>query len=611
MALQRFIPTSPDVNIRSGQDLEGARFGHLNAIVEYINNNTVLPAGLNGYVQFNDNNALGGDPGLFWDNINKRLGVGTTTPLGILHLKSTAATTRMVIDGDAGQSKIITYRTAGLQRFDLYVNNIAETGSNAGSNFAISAYSDAGTLLNTPLSINRASGQVTFDERVKLESDSTVTTQTSAVIQSSTANASLVIAPNGTGALIANIPDGTITGGNARGQYAVDLQMIRDSNLKVAGGAKSVITGGQWNGIDINSGLAFIGGGYFNRIDNAGYAVLVGGSSNYINGGSGFFHTIVGGSANTTGGGGGGSFIGGGLNNNATGAGAGTISGGANNTASSNYSTISGGQSNTASTGTHTTVVGGQSNVASGQHSVAGGLSNTASGAKSFCFGNLNASSGIGVFNFNGQPEGSTITGNYAVNLSGGATTISAESGFSTGYNNNVSALGATAFGSFVRSYLRGQFATNNAFMFGSDRGSSQQSNLTASKQAALASNATTVLSLDGTGVTALIIPEGNNRLWAVKITATAFVSVAGGTLVLGDSYMGEYTLLFKKVGGVSSVVGVSSGNIIFDANMGSAAFTFAAGASQDLQITFKAPTTASATTFRCVARVELTEVAY
>ena len=74
---------------------------------------------------------------------------------------------------------------------------------------------------------------------------------------------------------------------------------------------------------------------------------------------------------------------------------------------------------------------------------------------------------------------------------------------------------------------------------------------------------------------------------------------------------MGEYTLLFKKVGGTSSVVGVNAGNIIYDTNMATAAFTFAAGASQDLQITFKAPTTASATTFRCVAKVELVEVAY
>jgi hypothetical protein len=66
----------------------------------------------------------------------------------------------MVMDGDAGQSKIITYRTAGLQRFGLYVNNTAESGSNEGSDFAIRAYNDAGTLLSTPVFIKRSTGNV-------------------------------------------------------------------------------------------------------------------------------------------------------------------------------------------------------------------------------------------------------------------------------------------------------------------------------------------------------------------------------------------------------------------------------------------------------------------
>jgi hypothetical protein len=86
------------------------------------------------------------------------VGIGTNTPIGILHLKRTAATTRMVMDGDAGQSKIITYRTAGLQRFGLYVNNTAESGSNAGSDFAVRAYNDAGTLITTALFIKRSTG---------------------------------------------------------------------------------------------------------------------------------------------------------------------------------------------------------------------------------------------------------------------------------------------------------------------------------------------------------------------------------------------------------------------------------------------------------------------
>ena len=88
------------------------------------------------------------------------VGIGTTAPVGILHLYKAAAATRLAIDGDAGQNRLISYRTGALQRFGLYVDNTVESGSNAGSNFAIRAYSDAGTLLSTPFFINRATGNV-------------------------------------------------------------------------------------------------------------------------------------------------------------------------------------------------------------------------------------------------------------------------------------------------------------------------------------------------------------------------------------------------------------------------------------------------------------------
>jgi hypothetical protein len=202
MALERFIPKSPDINIRNSQDFEVAKFGHLNTIVEYINNNTVQPAGLNGYVQFNDNAALGGDAGLFWDNTNKYLGIGTTTPIGILHLYKSAATTRMVMDGDAGQSKIITYRTGGLQRFGLYVNNTAESGSNAGSNFAIRAYSDAGTLLNTPVFIKRSTGNVgvntlTGTAKLQVVGSGSTSATTALLVQNSGATRLLQVTDDG------------------------------------------------------------------------------------------------------------------------------------------------------------------------------------------------------------------------------------------------------------------------------------------------------------------------------------------------------------------------------------------------------------------------------
>jgi hypothetical protein len=77
-----------------------------------------------------------------------------------------------------------------------------------------------------------------------------------------TADQNAALIPKGSGAIIAAIPDGTATGGNARGQYAVDLQTSRSAADQVASGNYSVITGGQKN---CSTGTnAFIGGGECN-----------------------------------------------------------------------------------------------------------------------------------------------------------------------------------------------------------------------------------------------------------------------------------------------------------------------------------------------------------
>jgi hypothetical protein len=52
------------------------------------------------------------------------------------------------------------------------------------------------------------------------------------------------IAPSGTGAFMLAVPDGTATGGNARGQYAVDLQTYRAGNTQVATGTYAFQSGG-------------------------------------------------------------------------------------------------------------------------------------------------------------------------------------------------------------------------------------------------------------------------------------------------------------------------------------------------------------------------------
>ena len=56
-------------------------------------------------IQFNDSGAFGADSLFNWDNTNKRLGVGETTPTAIVHIKgegSTSATTSLLVQNSAG-----------------------------------------------------------------------------------------------------------------------------------------------------------------------------------------------------------------------------------------------------------------------------------------------------------------------------------------------------------------------------------------------------------------------------------------------------------------------------------------------------------------------------
>lgn len=60
-------------------------------------------------------------------------------------------------------------------------------------------------------------------------------------------NTSLILEPQGNGFISAQIPDGQITGGDCRGDLAVDFQMARTSSNQVASGTSSMILGGKSN----------------------------------------------------------------------------------------------------------------------------------------------------------------------------------------------------------------------------------------------------------------------------------------------------------------------------------------------------------------------------
>ena len=161
-------------------------------------------------------------------------------------------------------------------------------------------------------------------------------------------NIDAVITPKGTGALLAQVPDATSSGGNKRGSYAVDLQRSRNAADQVASGSSATIGGGARN--RASGTQTTVGGGYSNTA-------------------TGNDSTVAGGSSNTAG------------SSQRS-----TVGGGYNNTASSDHSTVAGGSSNTASA-SYSSVLGGSSNTASGLYSSAMGRDAVARTEYSFARG--------------------------------------------------------------------------------------------------------------------------------------------------------------------------------------------------------------------------------
>jgi len=95
-----------------------------------------------------------------------------------------------------------------------------------------------------------------------------------------TTNTDLVLTPKGTGALIfGNEPDGTATGGNKRGNYAVDLQATRTFNSRVASGYGSFIGAGGNNMASGQESGTLAGRG---NVASGVYSAVLAGESNQV-----------------------------------------------------------------------------------------------------------------------------------------------------------------------------------------------------------------------------------------------------------------------------------------------------------------------------------------
>ncbi len=70
------------------------------------------------------------------------------------------ATSGVFVSGDAGQYRMISYRTANSVRWETGADSVAEGGNNAGSNYYLNRFADDGSYIDTPLSVTRQSGVV-------------------------------------------------------------------------------------------------------------------------------------------------------------------------------------------------------------------------------------------------------------------------------------------------------------------------------------------------------------------------------------------------------------------------------------------------------------------
>lgn len=87
---------------------------------------------------------------------------GQVTLEGDLVLTNPGMSKYVILQGDAAFEKGLVLRTGTANRWHIMSNNTAESGSNAGSNFDIRRYDDAGTLIDTAFRITRSSGMVTI-----------------------------------------------------------------------------------------------------------------------------------------------------------------------------------------------------------------------------------------------------------------------------------------------------------------------------------------------------------------------------------------------------------------------------------------------------------------
>jgi hypothetical protein len=88
-------------------------------------------------------------------------GIGIANPTTKIHIDGGASALIANLDANVSVAKSVSFRSDNSNRINLEVSG-TESGSNAGANFFIRRYSDAGSLIDTPLTITRSTGAISL-----------------------------------------------------------------------------------------------------------------------------------------------------------------------------------------------------------------------------------------------------------------------------------------------------------------------------------------------------------------------------------------------------------------------------------------------------------------
>lgn len=113
-------------------------------------------------------------------------------------------------------------------------------------------------------------GLTNFTESVNTTAPNATVPAVRLIATNAATNVDAVLSPKGTGAILAQIPDNTVTGGNKRGSNSTDLQMVRSAATQVASGSTAFAAGRN----NTASGNYSTASGYANTASGAGSVAM-------------------------------------------------------------------------------------------------------------------------------------------------------------------------------------------------------------------------------------------------------------------------------------------------------------------------------------------------